>query len=166
MKKNLLIVGDSMTHCDGSWTNIYQNEVDINWEPRFILNIMAWPGRSIKSFDFPSDAMAWARTPAIYFLGGNDAKDKSQTYRTKMLPQLFDMHKRGFDPHLVLPPRFDDVDGIDDIREYMKSAAVFFGWPYVDTDDVFDETQTSDGVHPLPALSEIIGKYIKEGFDI
>lgn len=159
---NLLIIGDSLTAIEGSWTQIFLNEPD-----KYSLRIDAWIGRKITSFAVPQDVIAWGRSPLIYFLGGNDTKPESDPdYLLKMFDDLVDMYEKGFDPHVVLFPEFYDDPKIKEVRANIAGLCAYFKIPMVDINEIWEPGLAPDRVHPLPGMSAKMGPFIKNGFGL
>lgn len=158
----MLIVGDSLTIVEESW---------MKQVPRtYYLDVLGQIGLKITDMSFPNYKQPWGPTPVVYFLGGNDSKDISSGLYVKIFQEhIFLLTIRGYQPHIVIPPdlQLDDPERQEkllNIRRDLMQICHFWEWTYLDANDVWDKSKTSDGVHPLPELSADLGRHIVQGF--
>lgn len=155
----LIIIGDSLSTTHESWPN-YLREI----APRWNVQVMAQNGRTIRDFSIPRDL--WTNgeknETVIYFLGGNDilqcnnvahAQYRLQTHLTFLL-------ERNFKVLLIVPPVFgmrDEERFLAHNQEHRALIESYRGynpnlWVY-DVNEVWDNAQTYDGIHPNAKLS-------------
>jgi len=156
----LIIIGDSISSTDTSW-------------PTYIpgAQVMAQPGRLIRDYQPPRDIHSTTGERIVYFLGGNDIGNQSvhggnpKIARQLLLDHLHFLTGRGFKVLVVIPPLFD-IHNLDQSnrkhRQMFKSLrGTIKGVEFIDINPVWDTSQTSDGIHPLPSLSKAIAHRIR-----
>jgi len=154
----LIVIGDSLSTTHESWPN-YLRAI----APRWNIHVMAQNGRTIRDFSIPRDLWTAGdkNETVIYFLGCNDILQNSDvmhaTYRLKNhLSFLLD---RNFKVLLIIPPHLSKFKA-SHRESFQKHRALFESfrgthpnlWIY-DMDNVWDNDQLLDGIHPKPGLS-------------
>ena len=161
----LIIIGDSLSTTHESWPNYLRDRA-----PRWDIQVMTQKGRTIRDFSIPRDL--WTdgqkKETVIYFLGGNDILQRNDighaTWRLKTHIQF--LLDRQFKVLLIVPPTF----GVDrntwgkSNEEHRALIKSFRGsnpnlWVY-DMDNIWDTSETPDGVHPSAQLSWKIAETI------
>ncbi len=154
----LIIFGDSLSTTLKSWPNQLRRIA-----PRWNIHLMAQNGRTIRDFSIPRDL--WTKgdrnETVIYFLGGNDILQRNDIGHAKFRLQshINFLLERNFKVLLIVPPNLnldpelydkanrEHRDLIDGYRNTHPNLCVY------DLDNVWDSSQTYDGVHPTPNLS-------------
>jgi hypothetical protein len=157
-KPRLIVIGDSLSSGHESWP-VYLHEM----APRWNVQVMAQNGRTIRDFSIPRDLWTSGNSneAVIYFLGGNDilqtndigfAKYRLQTHINFLL-------ERNFKVLLIVPPTLGLDEGMfgKTNKEHRELVESYRGtrpnlWVY-DIDNVWDQSETSDGCHPTASLS-------------
>jgi hypothetical protein len=154
----LIVVGDSLSSTRHSWPGKLGELTD-----RWAIQVMAQNGRAIRDFSFPRDLWTSGNQndTVVYFLGCNDILQRNHVdyakYRLQTHIQF--LLERNFNVLLVVPPRLELKE-----QTFSKSnaqhRALFEAfrhlsprlWVY-DIDNVWDPTETLDGIHPTDELS-------------
>jgi hypothetical protein len=167
----LIIVGDSISAMHDSWPSKLDEISD-----RWLIQVMAQNGRTIRDFSFPRDlwTLGEENDTVVYFLGSNDilqhnnvafAKYRLQTHIQFLLD-------RNFKVLLVKPPNFgldEEIFGKSNKRhralfESLRGTSPRL-WLY-DIDNVWDPAVTHDGIHPTGELSIEIAQAINMALSI
>ena len=154
----LIVIGDSLSTTLNSWPNHLRRLA-----PRWNIHVMAQNGRTIRDFSIPRDL--WTKgdknETVVYFLGGNDMLQRNHVFHAKarLLSHLDFLLDRNFKVLLIVPPRFDVDQELfgESIEEHRAMIEACRGtrenlWVY-DMDQIWDASQTPDGVHPTSTLS-------------
>lgn len=154
----LIIIGDSISTTHESWPN-YLRQI----APRWNIQVMAQNGRTIRDFSIPRDLWTAGdrNETVIYFLGCNDIMQRSDIMhaRYRLKNHISFLLDRNFKVLLIVPPTL----GIDQnvygksTREHRELVESFRFthpnlWVY-DMDEVWDNEQTYDNIHPRSTLS-------------
>lgn len=148
---NVIAIGDSLTAQPDSWHS---------YLPEHFFMIDAQNGRTVRDLDLSGDMKAnnCVHT-VVYMLGANDIFQKTNlTVFTDMArSHLRFLKDRGYDIVVVLPPVFSfKANRSDQVRWILAVLASELELSTADLDPIWDETQTSDGVHPVPPLTGTI----------
>ena len=154
----LIIVGDSLSTTHESWPNYLRQMA-----PRWNVHVMAQNGRTIRDFSLPRDLWTTGRRneTVVYFLGGNDILQRNPLAhaRHRLEVHINFLLERNFKVLLMVPPTFGlapNVYGLSN-EEHRALIESYRGtrpnlWVY-DVDDVWDNEQTYDNIHPNAELS-------------
>jgi hypothetical protein len=134
--------------------------------PRWNVQVMAQNGRTIRDFSIPRDLWTTGdrNETVVYFLGANDILQRNAIEHPKYRLQrhVNFLLERNFKVLLIVPPTFglDDATGASLNQEHRALFEDYRGtrpnlWVY-DIDNVWDRSETSDGIHPNPYLSREI----------
>ena len=154
----LIIIGDSLSTTHESWPN-YLREI----APRWNVHVMAQNGRTIRDFSIPRDLWTSGdrKETVVYFLGGNDILQRNNIAhaRFRLQTHVNFLLERNFRVLLVMPPTLGVDSAIfgesnEQHRALVESYRGYHPnlWVY-DIDDVWDTSETPDGVHPSAYLS-------------
>ena len=154
----LIVIGDSLSTTHESWPNFLRDMA-----PRWNVHIMAQNGRTIRDFSLPRDL--W--TPGdrhetiIYFLGGNDILQRNAIEHAtwRLRSDVTFLLARNFKLLLIVPPTFaldQAMYGKSNV-EHRALVESYRGthpnlWVY-DIDEIWNQAETTDGVHPNADLS-------------
>ena len=154
----LIIFGDSLSTTLKSWPNHLRRIA-----PRWNIHLMAQNGRTIRDFSIPRDL--WTpgdrNETVIYFLGGNDILQRNNVNHAKYRLQshINFLLERNFKVLLIVPPHLgldEETFGKsnEEHRAMVESCRGIHPnlWVY-DMDNVWDPSQTHDGIHPTSNLS-------------
>lgn len=154
----LIIVGDSLSASVESWPSQLHRIA-----PRWNIHLMAQNGRTIRDFSLPRDL--WtpgnANETVVYFLGGNDILQQYDVAHAKyrLKTHINFLLERNFKVLLIIPPTFG-FDNEQQGKSNEAHRALIQGYrnthPNIciyDMDNVWDQNETYDGVHPKPGLS-------------
>ena len=154
----LIVIGDSLSTTLNSWPNQLRRIA-----PRWNIHVMAQNGRTIRDFSIPRDLWTAGdkQETVVYFLGANDILQRNHVFHAKsrLMTHLDFLLDRNFKVLLIVPPRFN-VDqemfakSIEEHRAMIESCRGTREnlWVY-DMEEIWDSSQTPDGVHPTSTLS-------------
>ena len=149
---------DSLSTTLNSWPNHLRRIA-----PRWNIHVMAQNGRTIRDFSIPRDLWTAGdkHETVVYFLGANDMLQRNHVFHAKarLMTHLDFLLDRNFKVLLIVPPRFN-VDqemfakSIEEHRAMIESCRGTREnlWVY-DMEEIWDSSQTPDGVHPTSTLS-------------
>ncbi len=154
----LIIMGNSLSTTHESWPNLLRELA-----PRWNIHLMAQNGRTIRDFSIPRDLWTSGNTneTVIYFLGSNDILQLNNVVHAeyRLQSHVAFLLERNFKVLLIKPPTFaidEAIFGASNAshRELFES---FRGidpnlWVY-DMDNIWDNAETLDRIHPTQALS-------------
>jgi hypothetical protein len=165
----LIIIGDSISTTHESWPNRLRYLA-----PRWNIHLMAQNGRSIRDFSLPRDL--WTpgdkNETVIYFLGANDMMQRNDVMhaRYRLKNQISFLLDRNFKVLLVIPPRLNPNmasgrEAFEKSTEQHRALMETYRGTHpnltvFDVDQIWDNLQTYDGVHPKPGLSNEIALHI------
>lgn len=161
----LIIIGDSLSTTHESWPGFLREMA-----PRWNIHLMAQNGRTIRDFSIPRDLWTTGDRDetVIYFLGTNDILQKNAIVhaRSRLKSDIDFLLGRNFRVLLIVPPTLAVDDNMFSIstqehRELIESYRDTSPnlWVY-DADNVWDQSETPDGVHPSADLSREIAMAI------
>jgi len=149
-----IVVGDSITAQVDSWPSYVDARLMVN----------AQNGRYARDFTFSHDMKADVNIDTvIYFLGTNDIVGKTPDgiFRDAVEAHMRFLKARGFRVIVVLPAKYSYyLDGSWRVRQALRDIVAELNLESIDLNQVWDEGQTLDTIHPLPALSQEIARVI------
>ncbi len=161
----LIIIGDSLSTTHECWPN-YLREM----APRWNIQVMAQNGRTIRDFSIPRDlwTIGNENETVIYFLGTNDILQRNHIAfaASRLKADIRFLLDQQFKVLLIIPPTpdFDKAIWGKSIKEHRELVKSFRGtdpnlWVY-DMDNIWDKSETPDGIHPSAELSWKIAEAI------
>ena len=160
----LIIFGDSLSTTLESWPNHLRRIA-----PRWNIHLQAQNGRTIRDFSIPRDLRARGdrNETVIYFLGSADILQRNHAahagYRLKT--HINFLLERNFKVLLIVPPhlkldpeKFHTADEVAKSNEEHRKMIESYRGTHpnlcvYDLDNVWDPSQTVDGIHPTSTLS-------------
>ena len=156
MTTGIYVVGDSISAQVGSWPVLLDGQTA--WD----VTVNAFNGRAATGYTLPGGITAADDVnKAVYFLGTNDALGGLNPV-PDMKVHLRQLKALGFELYVVLPAIYSTyVTEMTAMRDKLYYTAIGSCDEIIDMQDIWDESKTSDTVHPLPALDQIIADYIE-----
>jgi hypothetical protein len=163
--KPIAVIGDSVTSDPQSWANII---VASNQQQ---LYISAQPGRSIINYQLPRDLSAYSPhySEIIYFLGSVDILERVSRFKSTLFlrQHLSFLQERSFRVLVILPPVFIQRKiGSEAFRAMMIAVCIEKGISYADSNEVWEYTNTVDGVHPTTYGHQVLAEFITKELNI
>ena len=161
----IAVIGDSITSDPQSWANI------IVASSQQQLYISAQPGRSIINYQLPRDLSAHPPhySEIIYFLGSVDILERVSRFKSTLFlrQHLSFLQERSFKVLVILPPVFIQRKiGSEAFRAMMLAVCIEKGISYADSYEVWDYTNTVDGVHPTTYGHQVLAEFITKELNI
>ena len=161
----LIVIGDSLSTTHESWPGFLREMA-----PRWNVHVMAQNGRTIRDFSLPRDLWTNGETneTVIYFLGANDILQCNLVghARYRLEVHINFLLERNFKVLLIVPPSFGvDPEVFGESNEVHRALIESYRgsrpnlWVY-DVDNIWDQSQTYDGIHPNAELSRNIAMAI------
>jgi hypothetical protein len=152
--ERVIVIGDSIAAQPDSWPRLLQGLDN--------LQVMAQSGRTIRDFTIPADLEVGDFDTVIYMLGSVDAYSQYPVRHSqrKLAVHLRFLVDRGFRVIVLLPPISSTLQPyIGHTRRMIVSTARDIGVE-VRNIPVWDESLTTDGVHPTATLSAMVADWV------
>ena len=156
--QRIIVIGDSISEHIYCWPHELRLE-----NPHLNMQLMTQSGRTIRDFSLPRDMRNVSKKDVvIYFLGTNDAfQGYTMRYVNEaFVSQMVFLQERGFSIIVLLPPAASSLmPRIEHVRTAIKMQSMRLGITYYDM-NFWDESMTSDGIHPAPELSRLVAEFV------
>lgn len=158
-----IVIGDSISAKQDSWPKLLESQYS-----RHIM-VDALSLRTAYFYEVPGDLYPRDHDTVIYYLGTNDmAFGSVEGFTEKFNTHMNTLLHKGFTVLVLIPADYSREDLSAEIRTVMLYTCAVMSMltqpvSCLDLDAIWDETLTidNDGIHPLPALHQIIADAVE-----
>lgn len=156
MTTGIYVVGDSISAQVGSWPVLLDGQTA--WD----VTVNAFNGRAATGYTLPGGITAADDVnKAVYFLGTNDALGGLNPV-PDMKVHLRTLKELGFQNYVVLPATYSSYPTeMAAMRTKLYLVGIGMCAEIIDMDDIWDESETTDTIHPTAVLDQIIADHIE-----